>query len=383
MIVVVAPYSPVGRAVNAHLGASRKLETVISILSRLDSELVLVNSAHNETEPAPLAVSNAQIAGVSIIEITPPVSNNRTIGKLKNVLNVDVVFEEVRKLGRPNLVWLYNGYAFEMRFALAARRKLGVPLVLEFEDWHFSRSRGLNPKPMVDFLIWRKAARHITTAFAVNMFLASRMQPFVNDVQMLPGVVPSVLPRIANSNPPFSSNDGHINVGYFGGLSVEKGADITLEISKALPPGYTLHVCGTGPLEPRFIEQSQQAPEQLQYYGPVDDTTLYRIIAKCDVILNPHRSISKMDNGVFPFKVIEAVASARLLVSTELPSNGIDELMEGVHFVEHSVSAFYEAVLSSRERYLRYEISIKRAAAVADLRFGEIALQNKIRSILN
>lgn len=379
MIVIVAPYSPPSRKGKSNLGASRKLETIISILSSLDSQLVLVNSAHNGSDPTPLVISQVEIGGVALMEITLPLSSSRTLGKLKNVFCVNQVLDAVQKLGKPQCFWFYNGYAFEMRMAEKAQRRFRVPMILEFEDWHFSRSRGFNPKPYIDYLFWRRAARLMSGTFVVNTLLASRMHDFTNNIEMLPGVVPKVLADIAKEMPPFFAQSGPVKVGFFGGLSVEKGADIVLKLVTSLPAGYVLHVTGTGPLAADFDACASKYTERLCYHGRVDDATLYQLIANCDVMLNPHVSIENMNNGVFPFKVIEAVASGRLLISTAVPAHGLEDVLVGVKFVEHNASAFQAAITESRQYYFDNAALVSKGASIANQRFGEDALLEKVR----
>ncbi len=383
MIVIVAPYSPPNRVGDAHLGASRKLESIISILSRIDAQLILVNSAHNGNRVAPISVTKSMVGGVNLIEITPPISSSRPVGKLKNIFSVSQIIRELKKLGVPQLVWFYNGYAFEMCFAAKARRIFNTPMVLEFEDWHFSRKRGLNPKPWIDYLLWRKVAGHMSATFAVNSFLAEKMKRFNSNVELLPGVVPTALASIALEYPPFRANKSHINIGFFGGLSAEKGADIVLQLADKLLPGFTLQVTGAGPLENAFTVKSRMRPDSLHFHGRVNDATLYQLISECDVILNPHASIENMGNGVFPFKVVESIASGRLLISTKVLTTGLEDVMTGVQIVEHSQEAFFNAVTASREHSLSNGASIALCAQIANQRFGEDALLGKVRALIN
>lgn len=382
MIVIVAPYSPPDRVGDAHLGASRKLEAIISILSRIDAQLILVNSAHNGNWVAPISVTKSMVGGVNLIEITLPTLSSRPVGKLKNIFSVNQVIEELKKLGVPQLIWLYNGYAFEMCFAEKARLIFNVPMVFEFEDWHFSRNRGLNPKPWIDYLLWRKVARHMSATFAVNSFLAAKMKKLNSNVELLPGVVPTALASIAFKYPPFCVNKSHINVGFFGGLSAEKGADIVLQLVDKLLPGFTLQVTGAGPLESAFTVKSRMRPDSLHFHSRVDDATLYQLISECDVILNPHASIENMGNGVFPFKVIEAIASGRLLISTKVLATGLEDVMAGVLIVEPSQEAFFSAVTTCREYYRSNGASITQCAKIANQRFGEDALLGKVRALI-
>ncbi|WP_139751867.1 glycosyltransferase [Aeromonas media] len=381
MIVIVAPYSPPSRYKDSHLGASRKLETIVSVLSKLDSKLVLINSGHGRVDVAPLSVSNAKIAGVELIEIIPSTSSNRQIGKFKNILCINSVLNEVEKIGKPTAFWFYNGYSFEMALALKSRKKYNVPMILEFEDWHFSRSRGLNPKPYIDYLLWRLAARLMSGSFVVNSFLKSIMLKYSNEIHLLPGIVPSCLATIAKSSFPFTSVD-RVKVGFFSGLNVEKGADIVLELASQLPEKYEIHVTGTGKLADDFKSLAEKRPN-LYYHGRVDDHELYKIISNCDVLLNPHSSIEHMGNGVFPFKVIEAIASGRLLISTKVPSENVEKLLSAVHFVEHTTEDFMLSIINSEQIFRKNKKTIESSALMANKLFGEDALLLKIKHIIN
>lgn len=383
MIIIVAPYSPAGITSGAHLGAARKIEMIISILSRTGSNIVLVNSSHNGIGPAALKVRQILIADTLLTEITPPLSSFSKLGKLRNTILAHQVFAAIEKIGRPKCIWLYNGYAFEMRFASLAWKRFHVPMILEFEDWHFSRSRRLNPKPYIDFFLWRRAAPLMAGVFAVNAFLAKKMREFTIHVDLLPGLVPKVLPLMAKHSLPFSDQSNQVSVGFFSGLSIEKGADIILRLVTALPAGYVMHVTGSGPLDAEFTACANEFPLRMIYHGRVSDSKLYELIGQCDVILNPHSSIENMGNGIFPFKVIEAIASGRLLLSTAVPAAGLEDVLQGVQFVEHDAGAFRAGILASRQRYLANAALISHGAAVANQRFGEDALLKKIQAIIH
>lgn len=384
MILIIAPYSPLNRGCPTNLGASRKIESVISILSKLDPVLVLLNSAHNEIRLSPLSENNVVISGVCLIEITPPTFINRPLGKLLNIFNIESVFKAIERFGTPKLVWFYNAYAFEMRFALRARTKFKfVHFILEFEDWHFSRRRRFQIKACIDYIFWVRAARLMSCTFVVNKMLAAKMSPYVGRIELLPGIVPAILYKISQNinRVPFDSSE--VKVGYFGGLSLEKGADIVLRLATLLPSGFVLHVSGTGHLESEFYEYSRKFPNQIFYYGKVDEVTLYRLIEECDVILNPHTSLAEMDNGVFPFKVIEAIASGRLLISTPVPKDGLESVLRDVQFVPHSAESFSLAIERSRESWTQLHKMENECSAIANNSFGEDALLSIISEVIS
>lgn len=383
MIIIVAPYSPPGKCPVINLGAARKLEVVMQLLHQIDSRIILVNSAHNDTSPSELSIRNIEICNVKLTEITPPIYKSRVFGKLLNLFSVNAILDSLGKQGKPTLLWVYNGYAFEMLVAREAWKRYHIPMILEFEDWPLSRSRGFNPKPYIDYFFWRISVKRFSGSFAVNESLAKNLRDAVGIVELLPGIVPRALSDISTNALPFISDKDVVHVGYFGGLSLEKGADIVLQLAKSLPVDYVMHVTGTGELASNFESAALDLKGKLCYYGKVNNTTLYNVISRCDVMLNPHTSIEKMKNGVFPFKVIEAVASGRLLISTAVPSNGLEDVLIGVQFVEHNFEAFYNAITDSSNNYRKTAGLVARGAATANQRFGEKPLLEKIRKMAN
>jgi glycosyltransferase involved in cell wall biosynthesis len=384
VIVVVAPYAPVGRAAPPNLGASRKLETLVKVMSKVDHHVVLVNSAHNGHEPSPMTIHPSTICNVEITEVTPELSGKRRIGKLRNIWGVSKLVRTVLDLGTPSMYWFYNAYAFEMRFAFAVRSSRRVPRVLEFEDWHFSRRRGLNPKPLIDYFFWQRAmsARAITHAFVANSDLEAHLRDYVQMTSLLPGVVPDDLAWVASHETPFNRCQPGLRIGFFGGLSAEKGADLVLRLVPKLTEGDVLVVSGSGPLRDAFYASSRQWPDRLEFHMAVDQAALYRLIAGTDVILNPHVAIETMKNGVFPFKAIEAIASGRVVVSTEVPARGLEGLMRGVLFVPRSDEAFLKAIRDSARFYAERSDLIAACATAANARFGEAAIMRSIEAIL-
>lgn len=381
MIIIVAPYSPVDRCAVPHLGAARKIEAVIEILTRRDPFIVLVNTAHNSNVKSSLTITRTKIGDVEVVELTPPTSRSRRVGKFLNILDVPAVAEAMLKLGRPGLVWLYNGYAFESRFGRFIQNKIGCPVILELEDWHFSRGRGLNPKPFVDWLFWRALMPCISYVFAVNAPLAERMGGLSARVGLFPGVVADGVADISEQFPPFSRFDMDCVVGYFGGLSVEKGADQVAALIPRLPPNFKIVVTGSGELERVFQQLKEKYGKQLAFHGRVGDEKLLELIGSCDVLLNPHAPIDSMANGIFPFKVIEGIASGRLMISTPLPSSGLDSVLQGVHFVGHDFGQLLLAVVNARSTYEATMQGIQQGAVIALKLFGKDAILETVNRV--
>lgn len=374
MIVIVAPYSPIGSCDAPNLGAARKIEAVIGMLGSRDKFIVLVNTAHHSYLKAPLSTAKKIIGGVDVIELTPATISNRRVGKLLNIIDVPAVVAAILKIGRPELVWLYNGYAFESRFGRLIYKRADCKVILELEDWHFSRGRGLNPKPFVDWFFWRALLSCTSYAFAVNASLAARMGGVSAKVGLFPGVVADGVANLNVDFPPFSRADKSCVIGYFGGLSEEKGASHVAALISQLPQNFRMVVTGSGKLEGVFQKLHDEYGEKLEFHGRVGDEKLLELIGSCDVLLNPHAPIDTMANGVFPFKVIEGIASGRLMISTHLPSSGLNNVLQGVEFIPNDSQQLLRAVVNARSTYKTNFQNIQNGAAEAVRLFGKDAI---------
>jgi hypothetical protein len=126
-IVIVAPYSPPGECAVPVLGAARKIEGVVGVLSRFGRPLWVVNSAHNVTRTQCTRIDIREINGVRTTVITPFTLASRRLGKLGNILAAEW-FARFFKRG-VGLLWVYNSYAFPR--SSSSRRKPCCPFVNE------------------------------------------------------------------------------------------------------------------------------------------------------------------------------------------------------------------------------------------------------------
>jgi glycosyltransferase involved in cell wall biosynthesis len=375
-IVVVAPYSPIGSNANPALGAAKKIASVIGALTALGSDVILVNSAHNKTRRSRLKHEQLEIsAGLTINVITPPTYASRPLGKALNVMQARSIAADIAR-GGASLLWIYNGYAFECRFALEFIGQTGCPLVIELEDMPFARKRPGNIKPRLDDYYMKRVLPMASMVTCVNDVIPDTLHLARDKIYLLPGLVDRDLIEASAGRQPFSTP--RFTAGYFGNLSAEKGADLVLRLSENLPPDWQLAVTGSGPLAPDFFRLAKRHPERLKFTANASGQELLANMFACDAIINPHAPISNMGDGVFPFKVIEALASGRLVISTPLPKCGID-LESSVLFVDHDVNSLSNALSEAGQFYNSRKSGIEATAREARRRFSQDALTEVIR----
>lgn len=379
MILFVAPYAGELPEDAPFLAASRKIRFLLQLLKSIDRDVVLLNSAHRVNRRRDMQFETISLGNGETIEmITPETFSNVWIGKTVNILQAPSIVEAVvHHYGKPRLAWFYNGYAFESRVEIILKQRFGTKTVLEFEDWHFARNQGLNPKPWLDWYYWNKSTKYCDFAFAVNENLQRRLGNKGVSTQLLPGVISDWVNTLREQSPPFS-HAGRVVVGYFGGLSREKGAQFLLELIARAKPQIQFVVTGKGELESDFEEIASRFPEKICFLGAVSEDKLREAMSSVDVIINAHEE----NDGIFPFKVLEAVTSGRLLISAPLPMSGYEWLKDAIEFRELSITEFLAAIDTANEIYNKRRKDIALVAKSAQEKFCATGIALSIKNIL-
>jgi glycosyltransferase involved in cell wall biosynthesis len=371
----VAPYSPVGRSDLIHLGAAAKIESLLRILSSLGYSLRLINSAHNETRRSGPRCERRTVGGVRLIEITPPTYASRKIGKLLNLFSAWRLGIRLRRSTPTDLTWIYNGYAFESLFALVQKPPV---LVTEIEDLPFSRRRGwLEIKDWLDRKFLHKVLARTTLVTIVHRDIPASLPHFTCETLLVPSILRDSL-LLDDFKNPFSSSP--YRLGYFGGLSREKGADLLLSLADVLPEHWDLVITGTGELSERFHDLSRRN-SRITFVEAATEQQLTAMIRTCDALLNPHASISAMGNGIFPFKIFEYLSTRRLVISTPLPHSGLD-LDRSIVWISGGLSELLKSLQAGEEDYALRKDQIFRTSETVRSKFSESSIAAEIAAKL-
>lgn len=361
------------------LGASKKIELVARLLHGLGYTVHLVDSSHPTLAFAhPVAGLPATLNEVPVRLWRPHCLPNRKLGKLFNVLQAARFVKALRPLA-PVLVCAYNSYSFEARAALALKRWTGARIVLELEDLPLARGRGWNPKPWLDQYHFPRLLAAADLVTFVNAVSLQRFKARSRCTLLLP----SLLQQSVVDAPKRRRFIGPIHrIGYLGGLTQEKGAGLLLELVLRLAPDWQLVVTGVGALTTAFQALQRQYPERCEFHGMIAHEKVLSLMQECDAIVNPHTSISQMKDGVFPFKVCEALASGALLISTPLPSIDID-LSRAVLTFDGTVDGLLASLSAAPKHHECHADEIARARQAVCDNFSEESMRKRLRVELN
>lgn len=329
------------------IGANKKIRIILSSLINQGYDICNINSVPPMDARRPMRIQEIFFFEKEPIKcLTIPTYNYNKLGRFKNIFDAKAVLQfAVDKLGTPDFVWCYNAYAFQMRFASLAKQEYKCPVILEFEDWHFSRSSIFNLKALIDWYFWKKAIPYIDYCYAVNPWIEEKMKKNGVSSSILPGILTKEIMHLKLAST--KVNKKVLHIGYFGGLVTEKGGLLILELINLIRVSKSchlkFHITGNGELMPEFELLSKSNPELVQYYGVVEDKKFNNIIGKMDILLNPHFDLK----GVFPFKLLEYIASGRIVVSGPLNLFGtkLQWLLGGIIIIDLKAKLWLDGIL--------------------------------------
>ena len=380
MILFIAPYDGSPPENSPFIAAAKKIRIILNILKSIDEHLILLNSFPRNKSITKNKFDSINIGGeISITRYTPELKQVNWVGRMVNLYQISIIVEDiVKRYGIPDYIWIYNGYAFECRVAEFCKKSFNSKIILEFEDWHFARKRGFNPKPFIDWFFWRKASKYIDFGFCVNNFLAQKLSAKGIKTFLLPGILNNKYFKELNLRTPFTNNE-MITVGYFGGLFKEKGAQFILDLidhNNLIPVRFI--ICGTGDYEDKFREKAIRNPRKITFLTRLSEAELINQYKEVDIILNPH----VINNGIFPFKIIEALFFKKLVISSKLELEGLDCLVGAIEFKKLDIKEFSKAINESRSIYEKRMQHLENVSNSVYKKFNSNSLHDKIKKIL-
>jgi len=340
-VVVVAPYCPAGRGGVVLLGGAAKQRAVLRGLAECQQKSLLVNSGHQTEGWRTGSVRGLRLPDLHIAELHPPTLPLRPLGKFLQCLLAPFIGYRLQRRYRPTLVWLYNSYLFEALYAWGARiADPGVQLVLELEDLPAARRRaGLGyVKILLDGWGLSFLSRRVDGATVVQESMRRALPSRLRRVWYMPVLLSDSYMK------DFAPTGGVSFVGYFGELSVEKGVEGLLEIIRRSPGNCRWLICGAGELSKDIERLAREMPQRLAYLGAVDEAGFRRAYESVTAVVNLHKPLAGFSRGVFPYKILEAVAAGKITLSTDMDGCPI-EVAGAIHWLKGDpVSSCLEAL---------------------------------------
>jgi glycosyltransferase involved in cell wall biosynthesis len=280
-------------------------------------------------------------------------------------------------------LWLYNTRLAEAMVALVFLLKNHrLKLFLQLEDLPAARHANAGFRGWLDNITTLMLTRRAACVSAVSQPVAeafSKLTSYSLDrIVLLPPLLDEAYQRkIASRHTPFGNP--HYTALYAGGYGPDKGVDDLLSAFKQLSKN-NIRLMLLGPV-PKSLRDQLKNQAAIDIIGMVSDERLFSAYADADIVINPHRPILN-SAFIFPFKLIEIMASGALPLTTAMP--GLDSynlppecFFEGSHQLalrldeasgiwERHRSQIEHLAMEIRERY-----SMGHAKSVLDQHLGD------------
>ena len=248
-----------------------------------------------------------------------------------------------------DLVVIYNVDYSQCLAALYATRRLGVPVILEYEDDALVDVVGSTVggvRASLDRRLVRRVLASIAGCIGVSPHLLSQAPHGVPQV-LLRGVISSDILRMSDD----ASIERKNWVVFSGTHFRSKGLPQLIAAWKmAPPPGWELHIAGYGELTDQ-LEKSAKGDRTIVFHGLVNRDQNARLLRQSKIGINPHE-LSRTPGNVFAFKIIEYLAAGAHVVTT--PMGVLEpELEAGVTYIPdnspETIAASLRRVIDDRE----------------------------------
>lgn len=314
-ILLIAPFCSESSSPWFSPGRYRKLQIIEQFLESESFTVTRINTA-------PFLLPNYLHSSVQLS------SSLQRLPRLIQTIRSAISFSIKQKVNRrASSLWLYNARFTEFIVAIIFLTfNPRLRLILQVEDLPFARSSNAGLSGIADFISLFLISSLSSQIFAVSPVVANRLTSIyrVNPsrVAIFPPILTQNLISIVKSRiEPFSS--GVTSILYAGGYGPEKGVDDLISAFLSLDPSLFRLVL-IGPIPQRLLPVYSSI-QSVFCVGSISSSDLYKYYATADVVVSPHR-VSLTSSFIFPFKIIELVASGALPLLTPMPGTELLDL---------------------------------------------------------
>ena len=272
-------------------------------------------------------------------------------------------------------VLIYNFKIPQMMCAKYASRRLGIPVILEYEDDVFVDLGGHRESGF-------RARRHFAGVRTVFNLASAATGVTPHLLTQLPTSIPKLLLRgvvsaeiaTAPKPPPASRKNWVV---FSGTLFRSKGLEQLIEAWEMVgPTGWELHVAGDGELRERLRHMTAHN-RSIVLDGLLNRAENAKLLCSAKVGINPH-DLSVTPGNVFAFKIVEYLAAGTHVITT--PMGPLEpELETGITYIADNKP---ETIASALKQVIENR-SYDRTAADAALRsYGPDAVAESLEVLL-
>jgi glycosyltransferase involved in cell wall biosynthesis len=383
-IAYIAPYQgpellkrrPVLR--NLALAGNVKVELIAELLRRADHDVDVISQGEVVEEQIQFyrAFSEPRPFHPEVRVRYPSAVPVKFINGLWSSWKTLSLFKQMHRASPYDLVIIYNLKRPQVVCADYAMRRLGLPVVFEYEDDAFVNLGGKPVRGLLANLYLREATRVMNSASAcigVSPHLLSRVPGSLPQL-LLRGVVLEEILQVAERSMASRQNW----VVYSGTHYPGKGLEPLVEAWNSTNlPGWELHIAGRGELTPK-LEKMAEHNKSIFFHGLLDRTANARLLGSARIAINPH-DLSETPGNVFAFKIIEYLAAGAHCVTT--PMGKLEgDLEGGITYMSDNLP---QTIASTLERVINGRLYERVAAQAAQNRYGPESVSRALHKLIH
>lgn len=276
---------------------------------------------------------------------------------------------------RYDAVVIYNMKNAQIACMYYAMGRLGLPVILEYEDDAFADVHGYSGKGLISKyhrIASRKVLSAVSGAMAVSPYLMSQLPSHIPKL-LLRGVVSDEILRTSQAD-----KSSKRNWVVFSGTHEEtQGLEQMIKAWGMLEmPGWELHIAGHGPLTPT-LEKMAEGRRSIIFHGLLNREDNARLLCAAKIGMNP-QNLTHVPGNVFPFKMMEYLAAGTHVITT--PRGILEpELEVGVTYIRDNAPETIAACLKQTIQDRRYDQTAQQAAVQI---YGPEAISGSLNALL-
>jgi glycosyltransferase involved in cell wall biosynthesis len=225
------------------------------------------------------------------------------------------LFKKRHRMRPYDLVIIFNMKPPQVSCANYAIKRLGLPVILEYEDDAFLSVFGKTSDGLVSGYhrsAYMRILNSVSGCMAVSPHLLSQLPPHVPSL-LLRGVVGDDVSKTSEQMKATKKNWV-----VFAGTHIESNGIKELIIGWKIAglSGWELHITGFGGMTEELRKMAENH-RSIMFHGLVSRQELVRVICSARICINPH-AVSQTPGNIFAFKIIEYLAAGAHVITTPM-----------------------------------------------------------------
>lgn len=226
---------------------------------------------------------------------------------------------------------VYNmSYAwFGLGDIMRKKGKKAIVVMADFTSWREAKNL---PRKIYAYLVAREFTRY-QKAVMLSPGMANYLKPNQDRVLINGGIDWSKFSSIKKP-----TIKGKTVIVYTGGLSTITGTDMMTEAFNTIEdPNVELYITGQGGTQEAEVKELCKVDQRIHYLGFVDRLTYYDLLEKANIFISPRNMNCEQNKVNFPSKVLEYLATGRIIVSTRF--GGWEKYREHILFADSTTES--------------------------------------------